>query len=116
MLIEFETTGTSGGPLPFFDLYVPRTGFPIDLFPSGKLAITNPGTNLNGPCAAANSGVIDFIGYGSTANCFEGSGPTATLSNTTAAIRNAAGCTDTNNNANDFTVGTPTPRTTTSIV
>jgi hypothetical protein len=32
------------------------------------------------------------------------------LSNTTAALRNLGGCTDTDNNASDFTIGTPTPR------
>lgn len=111
LLIAFETAGSSGDPLPFFDLFVPRNpNFPIELSPSGKLAITNSGTSLNSPCPAANAGVIDYLGYGSTANCFEGTGPIATLSNTTAAIRNAAGCTDTNNNAGDFTVGTPNPR------
>lgn len=111
LLIEFETTGSSGGPLPPFDLFVPQFGqFSINLSPSGKLALTNPGTSLNGPCPASNSGVIDFIGYGSTANCFEGSGPTATLSNITAAIRNGSGCTDNNNNSSDFSVTTPTPR------
>ena len=37
--------------------------------------------------------------------------PTAVLSNTTAALRNAAGCTDTNNNSADFTVqATRTPQ------
>jgi hypothetical protein len=111
LLIEFETTGSNGGPLPFFDLFVPQfPQFPINLSPSGKLALTKPGTSLNGQCPAANTGVIDFIGYGSTASCFEGSGPTATLSNTTAAIRKTSGCTDTNNNSSDFLVDAPTPR------
>jgi hypothetical protein len=111
LLIEFETTGSSGGSLPFPDLFVPQFGqFSINLSPSGKLALTKPGTSLNGPCPAANSGVVDFAGYGSTANCFEGTGPTGTLSNTTSAIRKASGCTDSNNNSSDFLVSTPTPR------
>ncbi|MBC8028590.1 MAG: DUF4214 domain-containing protein [Pyrinomonadaceae bacterium] len=111
LLIVFETTGSSGGALPFFDLFVPQFGqFSINLPPSGKLALARPNSGFSGQCPLSNPGLMDLIGYGSTANCFEGSGPTATLSNTTAAIRNAAGCTDTNNNASDFTVTTPTPR------
>ncbi len=54
---------------------------------------------------------VDFVGYGTGANCFEGTAPTATLSNTTAALRNGNGCTDTDSNAADFTAGAPTPRT-----
>jgi predicted extracellular nuclease len=46
----------------------------------------------------------------SAATEFEGNGPTGTLSNTTAALRNANGATDTDDNAADFTAGTPNPR------
>jgi predicted extracellular nuclease len=51
----------------------------------------------------------DRVGYG-TANLFEGTGATAPLSNATAAIRNADGCADTDQNAADFTVAAPAPR------
>src|SRR5439155_16646537 len=61
-------------------------------------------------CPLPNPDIIDFVGYGSTANWFEGSGPTANLSNTTAALRKFGGCLDTNNNSGDFLVGTPNPR------
>ncbi|MGH9874164.1 MAG: DUF4214 domain-containing protein [Pyrinomonadaceae bacterium] len=111
LLIEFETTGTSGAALPFPDLFVPQFfPFTINLPPSGKIALTLPGTSFFGTCPLPNSGVIDFAGYGATADCFEGTGPTATLSETSAAIRNGGGCTDTNNNLSDFTVSAPTPR------
>ncbi len=72
---------------------------------SGKVALVNSTTLLTGACP---TGLVDFVGYG-TANCFEGS---ATLApgNTTAAIRNAEGCTDTDNNLSDFTSGAPTAR------
>ena len=111
LLIEFETTGTGGSALPFPDLFVPQfVPFTINLPPSGKLALTIPGTNFFGTCPLPNTGVIDFVGYGSTANCFEGTAPTATLSETTAIIRKAAGCTDTDNNSGDFLVSAPTPR------
>lgn len=73
---------------------------------AGKIALVNNATLLTGSCP---TGLIDFVGFGG-ANCFEGSGPTAALSNTTAALRNSGGCTDTDDNAADFTVGVPNPR------
>ena len=51
---------------------------------TGKVALVSSTAQLTGTCPTA---VVDFVGFGSSANCFEGTGPTATLSNTTAAIR-----------------------------
>ncbi|WP_291423307.1 lamin tail domain-containing protein [Deinococcus sp.] len=56
------------------------------------------------------SGVVDTLGYGAVkTNKFEGTLLKA-LSNTTAALRNSSGCTDSNNNSTDFTVAAPAPR------
>jgi hypothetical protein len=66
---------------------------------SGKVALVASSTALAGTCPT--EGVLDFVGFGG-ANCFEGSGPTPALSNTTAANRANAGCTDTDDNAADF--------------
>ncbi|HKE57062.1 MAG TPA: DNA/RNA non-specific endonuclease, partial [Pyrinomonadaceae bacterium] len=96
------------------------TGGTVDLDPdaigtipmgatAGKVALVN-GTTLLSPGCPTGSTVVDFVGYGTTANCFEGTGPTAATTNTTAAIRKTDGCTDTDNNASDFVVGAPTPR------
>ncbi|MCL5611926.1 MAG: lamin tail domain-containing protein, partial [Chloroflexi bacterium] len=74
---------------------------------TGKAALVNNSTILNVACP---SGLVDFVGYGSGANCFEGTNPTGTLSNTTAALRKSNGATDTDDNAADFTVGIPNPR------
>src|SRR5438067_3535957 len=54
---------------------------------------------------------VDLVGYGSGTNCSE-TLPTATLSNTTAALRNGGGTVDTDNNSADFSVGAPNPRNT----
>lgn len=75
---------------------------------NGKVALVNHSTALTGACPLSLE-VIDFVGFGS-ANCYEGSGATPSLSNTTAAIRKADGCVDTDDNAADFLVGEPTPR------
>lgn len=72
---------------------------------AGKVALVAGSGALSGSCPA---GVVDLVGYG-TANCFESSS-TAVLSNTTAAIRQAGGCSETDNNASDFAVSAPSPR------
>jgi predicted extracellular nuclease len=83
---------------------------------SGKVALVNTTVGLNcgtsaAPCsAAALATIVDLVGYGSTANQFEGSGPTPTLANTTAALRQGGGCVETDDNAADFAAATPNPR------
>ena len=79
---------------------------------SGKVALVAGATPLTGTCPL--SGVLDFVGYGA-ASCFEGSGPTPTLSNTTAAIRHDGGLVDTNDNAADFLAGVPSPKSTVGV-
>jgi hypothetical protein len=74
---------------------------------------TTPETSVN----PTGSQIIDKVGYGTTPNGYEGSGPTGTLlSNTTAAFRKLNGCTDTDSNPNDFIVGAPSPRNSSSAL
>ena len=79
---------------------------------AGKVVLTTL-ADLSSFGAACPSGasIGDFVGYG-TANCFEGSNPAPAPGNNTAVIRANNGCTDTGNNAGDFTVtaSTPVPR------
>jgi predicted extracellular nuclease len=75
---------------------------------AGKVALVSSTTALTGTCPTGGA-IVDFVGYGTTANCFEGSGPTAAPSNTTSVQRIGGGATDTNNNAADFVVGLPDP-------
>jgi predicted extracellular nuclease len=76
---------------------------------AGKVALVNSTTVLTG-ASPTGTMVLDLVGYGTATNGFEGSGPAGTLSNTASASRLAAGCTDENNNAGDFTVGAVAPR------
>ena len=79
---------------------------------NGKVVLLNVNTLLTaGTSCPTGVTVEDIVGYGS-ANCFEGTGATPVLSNTTAAIRNASGCTDANNNSADFATGAAIPRNT----
>ena len=75
---------------------------------SGKVALVASTTPLTGACPSS-AAILDVVGYGPTATCFEGS-PTPVLSNTTAALRKGNGAIDTDNNAADFTIGDPNPR------
>ncbi|MDZ4348945.1 MAG: lamin tail domain-containing protein [Xanthomonadaceae bacterium] len=78
---------------------------------NGKVALVSSTTSLTGACPlGADATIVDFVGFGATASCFEGSGPTPTLSNTLAALRAADGCTDSDDNSADFATGSPAPR------
>ena len=56
--------------------------------------------------------IVDLVGYGAGTDCFEGTGPAPSLSNTTAALRDGAGWVDTDDNSADFQAGEPSPRNT----
>jgi hypothetical protein len=75
----------------------------------GKIALVNSATALSGNCPAGAS-IVDLAGYGSTANCFEGSGPTPAPSNTNSVFRKNLGCQDSGDNASDFLTGITNPR------
>src|SRR5205085_6059274 len=80
---------------------------------AGKVALVNNTTLLSGTCPSG-SNILDLVGYGTTASCFEGTGRAPAPSNTTADFRKAGGCVDTNDNAADFLVASPNPRNTAS--
>jgi predicted extracellular nuclease len=81
---------------------------------TGKVALVSSTTALSG--TAPTVGVVDLVAFGPTATGAEGAAPAPVLTNTTAALRNAAGCTDTNNNSADFSAAAPTPRSTTTTL
>jgi uncharacterized protein len=79
---------------------------------AAKVVLVASQTTITSGTSCPTAGVIDLVGYGSTTNCFEGSGAAPGLSNTTAALRGTHGCTDTDTNSADFASGTPNPRNT----
>jgi DNA/RNA endonuclease G (NUC1) len=80
---------------------------------AGKVALVNTTTALSGSGCPFGSSTVDFIGFGTTASCVEGTTVTANLSNTTAAVRKDGGRQDTNDNSADFTTNSaPAPRNT----
>ncbi|MEO6390417.1 MAG: DNA/RNA non-specific endonuclease [Pyrinomonadaceae bacterium] len=76
---------------------------------AAKIALSSSNAALTGGCPTGGT-LIDFVGYGSTATCFEGAGFAPGLSNTTADVRGLSGCLETDQNASDFTAASPTPR------
>ena len=102
-------SGAVGGALPTPD----ATGTTNLAVSGGKVAVVRSSTLLTcgasaGSCAGAAS-LADLLGYGGAAD-YEGSAAAGTIDNTTAATRAADGCTDTDDNADDFSAETPTPR------
>ncbi len=80
---------------------------------AGKVMLFS-GTPTNVTCGS-EAPLVDKVGYGPTASCFEGAAPTAATANNSAAIRNNGGLTDTDQNGTDFTITTsPVPHTSAS--
>ncbi len=77
---------------------------------AGKVALVNNQTLIVAGTSCPSANIVDFVGYGTGTNCFEGTGPTGSLAATTAALRKNDGCTETDNNGSDFAVATANPR------
>jgi predicted extracellular nuclease len=73
---------------------------------AGKVALVSNATALSGACPTE---VVDFVGFGATANCFETAFAPAP-SNTNAILRKSDGAQDTDDNSVDFVTGSPNPR------
>ena len=104
-LIEEHAGSGSAAALPTPD----ATGN-IDMSATaGKVALTPSTVALNGACPLGST--IDLVGYGTTANCVEGTGTTANASASKSVQRNNGGCMDTNVTSSDITiVSPPAPR------
>lgn len=81
---------------------------------AGKLALLNTTTNVGAVTCPTGAAVVDFVGYGTTANCREGAANTPAPSATTSIQRVGQTCADVNTNSVDFVAGTPAPRNTAS--
>ena len=68
---------------------------------AGQVALVSSVTQLTATCPS-NPSIVDFVGYGTTAACFQGTGPAPAPNATTSILR--AGCSDTHQNFADFTL------------
>jgi predicted extracellular nuclease len=107
-----EAAGAGGtASLPTPHAIGTGTGIPMAAG-AGKVVLFNTNTlTPAGTVCPSGPSVVDIVGYGTSTTCSE-TLPTATLTNTTAAIRKIAGAQDTDNNNADFATGAPAPRAT----
>ena len=113
-LVQLASDGANGSPLPVTanissDINMSAT--------TGKVALVSNASSLTGACPnGSDPDVVDFVGYGSSASCFEGSAAAAAPSNTNALFRKKDGGQDANQNGDDFQTGATNPRRTAPIV
>lgn len=113
-LVQCGTAGSGGVALPVTPDLV--TAGPNISASTGKIALIDNQT-VPGPLCSGNvngmepSPVIDAVGWGPTANCFETAVFGTATTNTQSIERGGAGTTDSDNNAPDFAIqGSPVPR------
>ena len=80
----------------------------------GKIILFNSGITVTSGISCPTTDVVDKVGFGTGTDCFEGTGPTALLTNATSAQRISEGV-DNNDNRTDFQLGTPTPINSSSV-
>ncbi len=106
-LVGMAVGGANGIALPATD----ATGTSNMSGTAGKVALVNSSTALSGATACSGASVIDVLGYGSTATCFETAFfPTTGITNAQSIQRLTNGCTDANNNSADFAIAAVAPR------
>src|SRR6185369_8461582 len=113
-LVQLASGGSNGAALP---VSANITGDINMSATTGKLALVSNSVNLSGSCPnGVDPDIVDFLGYGSSASCFEGATRAPAPSNTNAVFRKLNGVQDTNQNGDDFQTGAPNPRRTAPIV
>jgi hypothetical protein len=101
-----QAGGATGAALPAPDV----TGTTNMSAAAGKIALVNATTALSGACPSGAQ-IMDLVGYGGTASCFEGAAAAPGASSAAQSIQRAGGaCTDTGNNSADFAAGPVAPR------
>jgi DNA/RNA endonuclease G (NUC1) len=114
LLVELASGGNVGADLPDSQI----TDGSINMSATtGKVALVKNSDTLTGICPlGADQDIVDFVGYGTGANCHEGNANTPAPSNTTALLRKLSGAQDTDQNGSDFVTGAPNPRQTAPII
>lgn len=113
-LVALASGGANGSPLP---VSANITGDINMSATTGKIALVSNSVNLSGACPnGVDPDIVDFLGYGASASCFEGATRAPAPSNTSALFRKLNGVQDTNQNGDDFETGAPSPRRTAPIV
>ncbi len=105
-LVQATPSATSGTALPSMADY---TASNLAMGASaGRIYLTSTTTTLSGAAGCPTANVVDFVGYGTTAICYEGSRAPAPSLLQPIARTNA--CVDTDNNGTDFTLSSTPAR------
>jgi Lamin Tail Domain len=107
-LVQLGSGGSTGAQPPPPD----ASGSTNLAVSGGKVALVRDSATLScgdapGSCSAVST-VEDLVGYGAASD-YEGSGPAPAPAADTALVRAGGGCTDGDDNAADFSAGTPAP-------
>ena len=104
-LIHGIGDGTSGAELPVSDV---ASDFNLDMLNGTVALVHSTTTSIGTTCNSSGEDIVDFVGYGNSASCFElAAAPGQTINLATSRKNFAA---DGNNNFADFTVFPPNPR------
>jgi hypothetical protein len=101
-LVQLDSTAAVGVALPAPDV----TGTSALSATGGKIALSNTSAALAGGNPIGGATIVDFVGYGTSADAFEGTDSTAATSATKSAVRKDLGSQDTDDNFSDFSAGT----------
>jgi hypothetical protein len=105
LLIQQASSGASGLPLPTADI----VGTIAMSSSAGKVALVSSTVPVSGPCPT-RADLLDLVGYGMSASCFEGVAPAPAPGSGSAVLRATGGCVDSEQNGNDFFAASPSPR------
>lgn len=108
-LIQEGAGGAGTTPLPSPDV----VGTIAMSASAGKVVLMSTQAPFTGSCPAG-SDVVDLVGFGTSATCFEGDSAAPAAGAKTALLRKGGGMIDANDNGADFETGTPVPRTSSS--
>ncbi|EHR69819.1 putative extracellular nuclease [Burkholderiales bacterium JOSHI_001] len=106
LLVQLGSGGAAGALLPAAQ----ASGTFNMSATAGKLALLNTSVSLAALNCPSDPAIVDLVGYGTTADCFEGAARAPVPSATASVQRLGDGCQDTQHNGNDFVAGVPTPR------
>ena len=110
-LVQEGAGGAGTSPLPTPDV----VGTIAMSATAGKVMLMVTQAPISGSCPGGPE-VVDLVGFGSSATCFEGDSAAPPGGAKTALLRKGGGLIDANNNGADFETGTPVPRTSASTV
>lgn len=108
-LVQEASGGSVGTALPASD----TIGTISMSATAGKVALVKSTVSLSGGCPSLST-LVDIVGYGTTASCFLGTGPSPAPGNATALLRKQDGCVNDRNNSTDFQTTAPNPRSSSS--